>query len=176
MSNENNLEEIANQTAIFINISNKPFTGFWNGKAKTFQPGEKKFMPAYLARHYAKHLTNAMLLELGGKNEGYTSPKKPEGVPEFFNLFNKACIIQAQEEQDETEVEVDVLNQNAAAEPSMNMAGTPAKIVKPKGRPKKVIKGVSGEVHHGPGTEPQIVVAPDDGEDEEEFEGLADKK
>jgi hypothetical protein len=76
------------KTAIFTNFSNEPFTGYWDGKPKTFKPGQQIYMPDYLAKHFAKHLTNRELLKLG--KERSTSPKRPQDVPEFMELFNKA--------------------------------------------------------------------------------------
>lgn len=86
------LEEEAFRTAMFHNFSSKPFTGYWNGKARTFQPGDRKFMPKYLAEHYAKHLVNRELIEAG--KETSVSPKKPEQVPAFMELFNKAFVLE----------------------------------------------------------------------------------
>lgn len=76
------------KTAIFTNFSNEPYTGSWNGKLRKFESGESQPMPDYLARHFAKHLTNRELLKLG--HERSTSPKFPEQVPQFMDLFNQA--------------------------------------------------------------------------------------
>lgn len=139
------------QTALFHNFSSKPFTGYWDGKPKTFKPGEKVYLPEYLAKHYAKHLTNQILIEQG--KERSTSPKFPEQVPDFINLFNKACIIEDSEEMTEAEVESDVMQKSHQKEP----------IQEPKrmGRPPKVRTIVDDKP-------PQIINSPD----EEEFEGL----
>lgn len=101
------LEEEAFRTAMFHNFSTTPFTGFWNGKGRTFQPGDRKFMPKYLAEHYAKHLVNRELI-LAGK-ETSTSPKKPEQVPAFMELFNKAFILEdGGENQDQAQNQIDL--------------------------------------------------------------------
>lgn len=80
--------------ATFHNFTDRPFTGHWNGKAKTFAPGAKQLMPAFLAEHFAKYLTNDVLIREG--KEIYTSPKKPLDVPQFMDLFNKAFIPEKQ--------------------------------------------------------------------------------
>ena len=56
----------------------------------TFAPKEKKFMPAYLAQHFAKHLTNRELQRMGLDSE--CSPKAPEDAPMFNKLFRTAYI------------------------------------------------------------------------------------
>ena len=137
--------------ALFFNFTNKPFIGYWDGKPTTFKAGEKKYMEEWRARHFAKHLTNKVLLEQGKENS--TSPKFPEQVPDFFNLFNKACIVE--EDQNENQDESDLINKQH--EPSSNLPGKSAKvptIVDDK--------------------EPQIIKGPDDDEDEN-FEGLNEK-
>lgn len=98
------------KSAIFHNFTTKPFTGYWNGKPKTFKPGDKVWMEEYLARHFAKHLTNHVLLTSGNaKDETYTSPKKPEQVPQFMDIFNKAFIPdESAEEKDEAQVQTDL--------------------------------------------------------------------
>jgi len=94
------------KTAIFHNFTNEPFTGYWDGKKRTFAPGATKLLPAYLAEHYATHLTNKVLIEKGDYTS--TSPKKPEQVPAFMELFNKAC--EYQDDDDEDEVEMPIVN------------------------------------------------------------------
>lgn len=85
------------KTATFTNFTDRDFTGYWDGKAKLFKPGASVCMPAYLAAHYAKHLTNAELLRtdkegnlLHRDGDKMTSPKRPEDFPLFMELFNKA--------------------------------------------------------------------------------------
>ena len=102
------------KTALFTNFSNDPFTGFWNGKGRKFEAGESQWMPDYLAKHFAKHLTNRELLKLG--KERSTSPKKSEDVPEFMELFNQAYIPDTDEEfageQDGIDVQITLANKN----------------------------------------------------------------
>lgn len=94
--------------AFFTNFSAEPFTGYWDGKPRTFKPGDSRPLPEYLARHFAKHLSNRELLKLG--KETATSPKKPEDVPEFMTMFSKAFKLDEDEmemhSQDTTEVHV----------------------------------------------------------------------
>ncbi len=100
--------------ALFHNFTEETFVCSWDGKKHTFKPGQKKYMQEYLARHFAKHLTNQVLIENGKEN--YTSPKKPEEVPQFMEIFNKAFFMEKQEDEDETTNEVDVINKNKEAE------------------------------------------------------------
>lgn len=92
------------QKARFKNWTDRPFTGYWNGKAKTYGPGEGATMPLYLAAHYAKHLANRELLRRhkdgtlvheGG--EAMTSPKKPEEMP-LFQKFLQNAVTPSKEE------------------------------------------------------------------------------
>lgn len=85
------------KTALFVNFSTEAFTGSWDGRTKTFEPGQQLYMPDYLARHLALGLTNRELIKLG--KERATSPKFPEQVPDFMELFNKACIPEPDEEE-----------------------------------------------------------------------------
>ena len=78
------------QNATFHNFDIEPFTGYWNGKPKTFKPGEKVHMSSPLAEHFAKHLTNKVLIREG--KETSTSPKNPAQVPQFMDIFKKAFI------------------------------------------------------------------------------------
>lgn len=137
-----------NSQALFFNFTDKPFTGYWNGKAKTFAPGAKQYMEEWRAKHYAKHLTNKVLLEQGKENS--TSPKFPEQVPDFMEIFNKACIVE--ENQPEGQDESDLIEKQHEA--TMNI---------PK-KGKRVPTIVDNK-------EPQIIKSPDDDEDES-FEGL----
>lgn len=102
------------KTALFTNFSNEPFTGYWNGKGKKFEAGQSLWMPDYLARHFAKHLTNRELLKKGLDRS--TSPKRPEDVPEFMELFNQAYTPDTDEEvsaeEDGIDTQIAVANRN----------------------------------------------------------------
>ena len=110
------------KTALFTNFTNETFVGAYNGKTQVFKPGESVYMKEELARHYAKHLVNRELLRLdkngnlvykGG--DRMTSPKRPEDVPLFVELFNKAVFVEPTE-KDEQAIEMEVLNKNKAVE------------------------------------------------------------
>ena len=99
------------KSALFVNFTLNSFTGHWDGKPQTFAPGQKVSMPEYLARHFAKHLANKVLLESKNvNNESYTSPKNPEQVPAFMELFNKACIVADEPDQTPLDVEIATMN------------------------------------------------------------------
>ena len=112
------------KTALFTNFTDQEFTGWWDGKKRTFASGESKYMPDYLARHFAKHLTNRELLE-GKKPDGspkykdgekMTSPKKPEEFPIFMEIFNKAYTPSEGDElgdkKDDLDTLIEVANKN----------------------------------------------------------------
>lgn len=145
------------KTASFTNFSTEPFTGYWDGKPKTFQAGQTVIMPDYLARHFAKHLTNRELLKLGKERD--TSPKvkvRQDGTEyvdniNFLELFNKAYKPDADEEfimpGDSAEVQTEVANRNADSK-----------------KEKKAEPGV------------QVADLPVDGDDDEDFEESANSK
>lgn len=87
------------KTSLFVNFTDQEFIGYWDGKGRKYPSGASEYMPDYLAKHFAKHLVNRELLRT--KSDGtlvykdgdkMTSPKFPEQVPMFMELFNKACI------------------------------------------------------------------------------------
>ena len=104
------------KTALFTNFSTEKFVGYWNGKGKTYLPGKSEYMPDYLAAHYAKHLTNRELLRtnLEGSliyenRDKMTSPKNPEQVPLYMELYNKAYTPDEIEDVVSQEDDVDTL-------------------------------------------------------------------
>lgn len=103
--------------ATFFNFTSEPFTGYWDGKGKTIKTGEKILMPAYLAEHFAKHLTNKILVDTG--REVYTSPKNPGQVHQFMDLFQQAYL--PEEPMPEGSNSIDELIASAQSEPSMNV-------------------------------------------------------
>jgi len=137
--------------ATFHNFSSTPFTGYWNGKPKTFKPGEKVYMPAYLAEHFAKHLTNRHLIE--NKMDVYTSPKNPGQVPQFMDVFKKAFIPDAPNTGNEVDDGI-----AKVSEPSMDI------VVE---KPIRIDQGPAAALAEqtGPGSEPQIKREPE-GDDE----------
>ncbi len=145
------------KTALFTNFTDKEFIGYWDGKPKKFAPGQSLYMPDYLAKHFAKHLTNRELLRvdtqgnaLHKNGEKMTSPKFPEQVPVFMELFNKAYIPDDTEESTEVKSELDmqieVTNRN--------------------------IENTKSSDKQDP-TQPQVIIPPDfeDNDDEESFKG-----
>ena len=139
------------KTALFTNFSEETFTGYWNGKGKTFKPGQSVYMPNYLAEHFAKHLVNRELLRVKPDGtpvykdgEKMTSPKKPQDVPLYMDLFNKAYTPDDDEpmsqEGDEMDTAIDTANKNRQQRDSEAAAQSP--------------------------DEPQIIMPPEDDEDD----------
>jgi len=139
MTNEENKE------ALFFNFTDRPFIGYWNGKGRIFKPGAKMYMEEWRAKHYAKHLTNQVLIEIGKENA--TSPKFPNQVPEFMEIFNKAFIM---EEEQENQDAADIINKQHQAK----KAEVEPTLVDNK--------------------EPQVIEVPED--DEEEYEEIVEEK
>lgn len=116
-------------TALFHNFTATDFTGYWDGKPYTFRAGAKKFLPRDLAEHFAKHLANRELLLRG--DEKSTSPKKPEDVPTFFEIYSRACTVQdGTDGLDDMQQTVDIMNRERS-EPSMNLPESNQPIRKP---------------------------------------------
>lgn len=128
---------------IFHNFTDKPFTGYWNGKPYTFKPGIKKYYPKGIAEHFAKHLTNEILTAKG--LEVYTSPKKPLEVPQFMEVFNKARLYEETPDEDN----LDILGEDVVNGPSMNVKVEPAPVIDPY--------DASSQPAVGPGATAQIV-------------------
>ena len=148
------------KTALFTNYTDEEFIGYWDGKGRKFAPGQSLYVPDYLARHYAATLTNRELLRIDKNGqpvvkdgEKMTSPKHPEQVPKYMELFNKAYTPDEEEEstkkKSDLDTEIDVLNRNKTKELSSKKTG--------KQDPE----------------EPQVVLPPDFDEDDDEssFEG-----
>ncbi len=146
------------RTALFTNFTNEEFTGYWDGKGKSFKPGQSLYMPDYLARHFAKHLTNRELLRTNPNGslvyrdgEKMTSPKKPEDSPLFMELFNKAYAPDTDEEESVPEKKDDI--------------DTLIKVAN---------KNKQKSAENDP-TQPQTVLPPDfNDEEDENFEGKTD--
>lgn len=148
------------KTALFTNFTDEEFIGYWDGKAKKFPAGSQVWMPEYLARHFAKHLTNQELLRTDKKGnliykggEKMTSPKHPEQEVLFTELFNKAFKL------DETEESL--ANKDDDVDALINSAN--------KNRQER---GATGQKIDS--TQPQVILPPNDDEDddsEESFQG-----
>lgn len=129
---------------IFHNFTNKPFTGYWDGKAYTFKPGVKKYYVKGIAEHFAKHLANQVLTE--SNREIYTSPKKPQDVPVFMEVFNKALLTEEVPDEDNLDIPGGDVQSDI---PSMNIKVTPRTPIDPyDARTQPAV---------GPGSAPQIV-------------------
>lgn len=108
------------KTALFTNFTDEDFVGYWDGKGKKIPAGKSLWMPDYLAKHFAKLLANK---ELVRKNEDgtekykggetMTSPKKPEEVPVFMELFNKAYTPDNTEDIGDNKDDIDTLIKTA---------------------------------------------------------------
>ena len=147
--------------ATFHNFTSEAFVGYWDGKPKTFQPGERVHMPAYLAEHFAKHLTNKELIRKGAKYETYTSPKNPGQVPEFMDIFRKAFI------PDGKPIEAGSVDDEIAKAtiPSMDI-----QVEKPQRIDQGPAAALAEEDAVGPGDAPQIITPPDEPEGEYDIE------
>ena len=104
------------RTAQFINFTDQEFVGFWNGKGRKYPSGASEYMPDYLAKHFAKHLVNRELLRtkpdgtlVHKDGDKMTSPKFPEQVPLFTDLFNKSYIPDETDDLGSTEDGLDSL-------------------------------------------------------------------
>jgi len=129
---------------IFHNFTEKPFTGYWNGKAYTFKPGVKKEYVKGIAEHFAKHLANQVLTESG--KETFTSPKKPLEVPAFMEVFNKALL--TEEIPDEGNLDIDGGGDDID-QPSMNIRVKAPQPIDPY--------DASAQPAAGPGSAPQVI-------------------
>jgi len=140
------------KTALFTNYSKQPFTGFWDGKGKKFEPGQSLYMPDYLARHFALGLANRELIRLG--KERATSPKFPEQVPDFMEQFNKAYTPDPENDEGEPGQEKDSIDT------LINVAN--------KNRESRSKARLPQGAEHLERKAPQIAeFPPDDGDDEE---------
>lgn len=146
--------------ATFFNFTDKPFTGYWDGKPKTFKAGAKQYMPAWLAEHFAKHLTNQVLID--NKQETYTSPKNPGQVPQFMSVFKK-CFIPDAPSVGGNDVDEIIAS---AAEPSMDI-----KVEKPTVIDQGPAAALASE-NVGPGKE-DMIINPPAGDEEDDFEPAA---
>jgi hypothetical protein len=82
---DHNIEVFDNSKAVlFKNWTSEKFSYFgehgviqdencrWNGQAYSFLPGDVKFLPEGIAHHFAKHLTNKVLLAMGKPVDDHT--------------------------------------------------------------------------------------------------------
>lgn len=161
--------------ALFYNFSDYEFIGQWGGKTRAFPAKSKTYMPAFLAQHFAKHLTNRELHRQGLDNA--TSPKFPEQVPQFNDMFRKAYVRDRDLEAKKTDLDsmIDAVNLNrqpgSTAAPE---AVEPAQVAAPAAASTELdinSPDVTDPSKVGPGTGAQIISSPDD-DDDEEFDGI----
>jgi hypothetical protein len=162
--------------ATFINFTTSDFVAYWNGRPYNFKPGQKKeHLNEAIARHFAKHLANQVLQD-GSIVDGekYTSPKKPDEVPKFMEIFNKAFKIEGEGGEVDAETGLPIGNQDSGAgqpdqdEPSMSIQTKTRKVIDP-------YDATSQKEVVGPGTTPQVV-GELSGDEEDNFEGDKNKK
>lgn len=168
-------------TALFYNFSEHEFVGTWGGKSRAFPAGSKTYMPAFLAQHFAKHLTNRELHRKGLDNA--TSPKFPEQVPEFNEMFRKAYVRDRDMEAKRNDLDamIDAVNLNrqpeatssttTVATPQTSSSG-PATITAPTSTADELDVSNPEPQHTGPGTGAQIISSPDDDEEFEDNEPI----
>lgn len=151
--------KLMTQKYFFHNFTSYPFTGYWNGKAYVFKPGIKKEYAKGIAEHFAKHLTNDVLNKKG--LEAYTSPKKPQDVPEFMEVFKKAFLIEEIPDEDN----LDIGGPEMVDGPSMNIKVSAPQPIDPYDAHANPVTG--------PGSAPQIIGGDEEKEtdDESTFEG-----
>lgn len=152
--------------AKFTNWTKEEFVGEWNGKKKKFPAhpaeGSSVWLPDYLAAHWSKYLTNRELQRMIDGKEVYpggetmTSPKFPDQVPLYMELFNKAYTSSEEDEVGENQDDLDTL----IAVANKNREG---KVIKEQ---PPLNSNPSMTTPPNP-NEPQIVLSPDfDTEDE----------
>lgn len=170
------------KTALFTNFSNEAFTGSWDGRTKTIPAGESVYMPDYLAKHFAKHLTNRELLRsdkdgnlLIKDGDKATSPKVKvergtgrEYVDNdlFMSLFSKAYTEEDDqnaigEQEDPIEVQIAVANKNRKLSEGKSQSN-----LIPETRTPEQVAHQDGRKEVGV----QVVLPPDFEEDDEESE------
>lgn len=158
-------------TALFYNFSDYEFIGQWGGKTRAFPAKSKTYMPAFLAQHFAKHLTNRELHRAGLDNA--TSPKFPEQVPEFNKMFRIAYVRDRDMEAKKTDLDsmIDAVNLNrqpgSTAAPEVDDIPASA----PEALPSNELDLDNPDpapAAGGPGNAPQIISSPDDDEEDDE--------
>lgn len=169
------------KTALFTNFTNEDFTGYWDGRPKTVKAGQSTYMPEYLARHFAKHITNRELLRTdkdgnliikGGDKA--TSPKVKtdratgkEFIDDklFLSIFNKAF------KPEENEGEGDIADKGDSPELHMAVAEKNRKLNDGKGQTNIMNETRTNEEvkRQDERTKPaQVIVPPDFNEDDDE--------
>lgn len=146
------------RSAYFTNWTNEPFDGYWNGRKRTFQPGDSVRVPELIARNWATALTNRELVRVKRDEDGrmvrekaedgsgrmipvyiipdgdkYTSPKFPEQVPIFYDMFVKGFQLTDEpgpNQQPKDELDLYIESANAPLRPeARGIASKPVQVV-----------------------------------------------
>jgi hypothetical protein len=67
----------------FCNITDKEWTGMWAQEAYVFNPGETKALTRFMADHFAKQLSDRILID-AGKDTSMESPERKELVEKIL--------------------------------------------------------------------------------------------
>lgn len=121
----------------FVNFTTEEFLITWDGQPRRFKPGERARLPAGVAAVFAKHLANRELLK--DNKENSTSPKNPEQVPQFMDLYNQAYIDEGAEERREEDATAEMQDDLSRAEEEAKLAdaGEDAPMIGGNKAPKK---------------------------------------
>lgn len=97
------MENFTSKAVIFNNCTDKDFVGYWDSVSYKFKAGTQTYMEEWKARHFAKHLANRELNELGKR----TDDSSRAGLIAKF-------VIEEQEEEDLTEeqLKTELMNKN----------------------------------------------------------------
>jgi predicted amidohydrolase YtcJ len=110
------------QAILFINWTDEDFTHTWDGTPFSVASHEKKYFPAYLARHFAKHLAIREMNKLG--------MSLMEKDATFISMMDKAVALEEKTINANSEVELAVELMNAVQDEEK---------AKKKGNTKKVV-------------------------------------
>lgn len=177
------------KTALFTNFTDQEFIGWWDGKSKKFAPGQSVYMPDYLAKHFAKHLTNRELLRTDANGnlihkdgDKMTSPKRPQDVPLFMELFNKAYQPDEEEELGSEKDDIDALIGSANKNREKKLAGSTAPSAPRPTMPDvaenpraNISEDESKPAEKQDSTKPQVILPPDFNEEDDDEESFAGK-
>lgn len=90
---------------LFTNFSNEDFTQKWDNVPYTFKAGESKYLPGYLAEHFAKHLIDREL----NKNGKRTDDSSRQA------LLNNCGIVANAPQKPSLEAEIELMNINPSS-------------------------------------------------------------
>jgi hypothetical protein len=96
----------------FINHTSDPFSWAWDKELHSFEPGESKWLPDFLANHLAKHLTNKILNKMGDKDSKYVTYVGNPDNPIYAEMFKK-CFLSTEPTENTMSAEIEIANKNA---------------------------------------------------------------